>query len=188
MLLFSCISHASYYLLPYEAKACIEWVSVCIYIVSRGTPCCVCNFLFVHGSKHRWPLQRGGEIHREVEQDKKKDWEKRKERGERGKNRMITKAARISQTHISSIMWISRGDYAWRWQAEGGLITIHHKGCFLISHTLISFCLQIASHSSLFLTHTQTLMGCVCRWHTQACICAHANSYTYTHICCLHSS
>lgn len=35
----------------------------------------------------------------------------------------------------------------------GGVITIHHKGCFLISHTLISFCLQIAFLSSL---------ACVC--------------------------
>lgn len=37
----------------------------------------------------------------------------------------------------------------------GGVITIHHKGCFLISHTLISFCLQIAFPSSL-------LCACVC--------------------------
>lgn len=28
-----------------------------------------------------------------------------------------------------------------------GVITIHHKGRFLISHTLISFCLQIAFQS-----------------------------------------
>lgn len=123
-------------------------------IVSRGTPCCGFNFLFVHGSKHLWPLQSRGEIFRETERlNKTKKRLREKERGGRGENRMITKAAQISQTHISSIMWISRGDYAWRWQA-GGVITIHHKGCFLISHTLISFCLQIASHSSLFFTHT----------------------------------
>lgn len=98
-----------------------------------------------------------------------------------GENTMITEAAQISQTHISSIMWISRGDYAWRWQTEGGLITIHHKGCFLISHTLISFCLQIASHSSLFLAHTQTLMCCgVAYIHTHTNLCMKTHKLTHS--------
>lgn len=49
---------------------------------------------------------------------------------------VITKAAWISQTYISSIMRICPGDYACWWQAGGGgVITIHHKGCFFISHT-----------------------------------------------------
>lgn len=77
-----------------------------MYIVSRGTPYCVCNLLFVHGSKHLWPLQSRGEIFRETERlkkTKKRLREKEREGGE-GKSRMITKAARISQTHISSIM------------------------------------------------------------------------------------
>lgn len=109
--------------------------------------------------------------------------EKERERGE-WKNRMITKAAQISQLHISSIMWISRGDYARRWQAEGGLITIHHKGCFLISHTLISFCLQIASHSSLSLTHTHnyTWGTSMCNTHIYACMHAHADISLQTYM------
>lgn len=144
----------------------------------------MCNFLFVHGSKHIWPLQSREEIFRETERlnkTKKRLREKEREGGE-GENRMITKAARISQTHISSIMWISRGDYAWRWQAEGGLITIRHKGCFLISHTLISFCLQIASHSSVFFTHTQTntqtFMECIYPCHTHACMQTQDHTHT----------
>lgn len=45
----------------------------------------MCNFLFVHGSKHLWPLQSRGETCREteVEQDKKRLREKQKERGGR---------------------------------------------------------------------------------------------------------
>lgn len=78
-------------LLPYERKVCVDWVCVCMcmcmYVVSRGTSCCVCNFLFVHGPEHLWPLQSRGEMFRETERlnKTKKDWEKRKERGERGK-------------------------------------------------------------------------------------------------------
>lgn len=41
-----------------------------------------------------------------------------------------------------------------------GLITIHHKGCFLISHTLISFLLQIAFPSSLACVRVCLCMRC----------------------------
>lgn len=107
LLLFSCII-----LLPFERKVSVERVYACVHVHSffqEGTPCRVCNFLFVHGSKHLRPLQRREEIFRETERlkkTKKKIERKRKERwwGGEGKNRMITKAARISQTHISSIM------------------------------------------------------------------------------------
>lgn len=137
-------------------------------------PCFVCNVLFVYTSKKSWVAaeqQMDTGSNWDVESRK---WKERKEREEKEENRMITSTAQISQTHISSIMWISRGDYAWQWQAEGGLITIYHKGCFLISRTLISFCLQIASHSPLFPTHMHTpthkLKECLSLWYT----CMHA--------------
>ena len=61
-----------------------------MYIVffKRGPPCRVCNFLFVHGSKHLRPLQRREEIFRETERlnkTKQKIERKRKERWRGGK-------------------------------------------------------------------------------------------------------
>lgn len=38
---------------------------VCMHV--RKTPCCVCNFLFVHGTKHLKPLQNRQQIQRVAE-------------------------------------------------------------------------------------------------------------------------
>lgn len=86
---------------------------------------------------------------------------------------VITKAAWISQTYISSIMRICPGDYACWWQAGGGggWLPYTIKAASLShTHTLISFCLQIAFPSSL---------ACVC---VRCFVC----TYKHTHFCLIH--
>lgn len=54
-----------------------------------------------------------------------------------------------------------------------GVITIHHKGRFLISHTLISFCLQIAFQSPVM-----CVRGCA-----RSFVCTHKHKCNYTSHC-----
>ena len=53
---------------------------VCVCV--RGTSYCVCNFLFVHGSKHLRPLQSREEIQRGTERLNKTKKIERKGKGE----------------------------------------------------------------------------------------------------------
>lgn len=111
--------------LPYERNAWVEsflcvHVYMCVYV--RRTPCWVRNFLFVHGSKHLWPLQSRGDTCRETERLNKtrKDWEKRKKRGGRGEKQDDNKSSSDFTdayfiNHVNKSWWLcmavaGRGD------------------------------------------------------------------------------